>query len=992
MIDKLYEELNSNTNNNLIDIYLRIQEYYQNKYGDKTVVFIEIGSFFEIYQDNFIGKAKEVSDILNIQLTRKNKSLQEISKKNPYMAGIPNSNIDKYVNILMKTNEWNIVLINQKKEANGIVTRYFDKIISPGINNNFINSSFSNYLISLYIEENAEGVLLAGIASTDVTTGKSLIKNIVGHKTDKELALDEINSFLSSINTNEIIIEFRDVKDIEYVKNKLKIENTKYLVITKNNHKIKYINKLFSNIFEINSFLTPIEELDLERETFALQALVNICEFIIEHDINLAKKLKKPIIIKANDFLELGNNALEQLNIINANDNKSVFNVIDNTSTSVGKRELKYMLTNPIIDKDEINNRHILSKLFVKNFDKLDYISQELYHMYDMERLLRKISINTIHPYEISYLYNSVLNSSNLIKHIIEEFQGFEKVYKGEDLSAMLISIKTFLEDLEYNFDFEEIYKYNRNNITGNFLNNNKFIQVNKLIEDSDNINLLLKIEIEKINTLSDGQIKFTDIKIKFTDMEGYYLEVSRKKFDTFLKSKISDKYNVKILKGNVKIFNIDIDKCSDKKISINNKIIMLNKTKFEDFIVNFDKKYIELIEKISIFVANIDVYKSCAMLIVKNKYIIPDILESKNSFLEFEGIRHSIIETIEDNGLYIPNNLSLGDKSLSELNNHVLSDNKEETNGVLLYGINSSGKSSLNKSIGICVILAQAGLPVPADNFRISLFNQLYTRITGNDDIYKGLSTFAVEMKELKNILNRSNDKCLILGDEISHGTETISGLSIVASAIKILSNKNSIFMFSTHLHQLVKLKVIESIPNLKHLHLSVHYDDNTDTLIYDRTLKMGSGSNKYGLEFAKSINMDKEFLNLADKIRREITDELDSIEILVKNKTRKQKYNKEVIFDECSFCSKEADDIHHINEQQYADKHGMIDHFHKNNSSNLLPLCKKHHKLIHKLDKADIQEIKYLQTNTGIKLFVPQNIYSDINIEENKKDIISF
>jgi len=992
MIKKLLNELNSNTNNNLIDIYLRIQQYYQDKYGDKTVVFIEIGSFFEVYQDTFIGKAKEVSDILNIQLTRKNKSLQEISKKNPYMAGIPNSNIDKYVNILMKTNEWNIVLINQEKKSDGTVVRYFDKIISPGINNNFSNSNFSNYLISLYIEENNDGVLLAGIASTDVTTGKSLVKNIVGNKADKELIIDDINSFLSAINTNEVIIEFKDVKDIEYVRNKLKIDNTKYLIITKNNHKINYINKLFENIFEINSFLTPIEELNLERETFALQALVNICEFIVEHDINLAKKLKKPVIIKANKFLELGNNALEQLNVINQNDNKSVFNVIDNTRTSMGKRHLRYILTNPIIDKEEIINRNILTTLFSNNPDTLEYISKELYHMYDIERLLRKVSINTIHPYELSYLYDSLLNANNLLEYIKKELDTFTDLYKGKKINTIILNSNLFLEELLVNFNFEEIYKYNRNNIAGNFLNPKKFKEIILFENELNSINSLLEVEIEKIVTFNSLNIKVTDIKIKFTDMEGYYLEISRKKFDNYIKEKLPNNYNVKILKGNVKIFNRDIDKCSNQKIATNTKLISLNKEKFEKFILNIDNKYTQMIEDLINLVSDIDVYQSSALLILKKKYIIPEIIDSNQTFLEFEGIRHSIIETIEENGIYIPNNLSLGDKTLSRSNNHILSPFKENTNGVLLYGINSSGKSSLNKSIGISVILAQAGFPVPADKFRLSLFNQLYTRITGNDDIYKGLSTFAVEMKELKNILSRSNDKCLILGDEISHGTETISGLSIVASAIKILSQKNSIFMFSTHLHQLVDLEVIKAIPNLKHLHLSVNYDENEKILIYDRILKLGNGSNKYGLEFAKSINMDEEFLKLADKIRREITNELDSIELLVKNKKRKQKYNKDIIFDKCSFCYQEAEDIHHINEQQYADIHGMIEHFHKNNPSNLLPLCKKHHKLLHKLKEEDIKQIKYIRTSGGNKLFVPTNIFNRIDIAEDKTDIISF
>jgi len=992
MIEKLYKELNNNKNNNLIDIYLRIQKYYQDKYGDNTVVFIEIGSFFEVYQDNYLGKAKEISDILNIQLTRKNKSLIEISKKNPYMAGIPSSNIDKYLNILTKTNQWNIVLINQKKEADGKVVRYFDKIISPGINNDFINNPDSNYLVSLYIEETNDGIFLGGIASMDVTTGKSYLKNILGTKTDKEYILDEMNSFLSTIATNEVIIKFCDVKDTNYITNKLNIDNKKYLIITNSTHKIGYINKLFLNIFEIDSFLSPIEELNLEREPYALEALVNICEFIIEHDVSLAKKLKKPIFIQNKEFVELGNNALIQLNVINADTNKSVFNIIDNTSTSIGRRHLKMLLTNPILDKKEIEKRQFIIKLFSDNFQHFEYIKKELYNMYDIERLLRKIVINSIQPYELSYLYESLLNIDNLLKYTEEKFLNFNQIYTKYSINKILKSITNLLEELKLHFDFEEIYKYNKNNITDNFLNPKKY---NKVVEFSDNIlkiNDKLKKEIELIYNISKKQIKIEDIKINFTDTEGYYLEVSRKKYDNYLKSNLSDNYHTKVLKGNVKISNKNINRYSDEKISINTKLILLNKYYFSNYISDFNKNNILLLENAIEIISDIDVFQSSALLILKHKYVIPNIIESKKAFVEFEGLRHAIIETIEDNGIYIPNNLSLGEKTLSKCNDNILNDNKNNTNGVLLYGINSSGKSSFNKSIGIAVVLAQAGFPVPANKFNLSLFNQIYTRITGNDDIYKGLSTFAVEMKELKNILNRSNNKCLILGDEISHGTETISGLSIVASAIKILSQKNSIFLFSTHLHQLVDMEIIKTIDNLKHLHLSVHYDKTSGDLIYDRKLKLGNGSSIYGLEFAKSINMGEDFLKLADKIRRELTDELSTVERIVKNKNKKRKYNNEVVFENCSMCDKNVEDIHHINEQQNADEYGMIEHFHKDNIDNLLPLCKKHHKIIHKLKEADMLQIKYLSTNNGKKLFIPDNIFDLLMIDENKKDIISF
>lgn len=211
--------------------------------------------------------------------------------------------------------------------------------------------------------------------------------------------------------------------------------------------------------------------------------------------------------------------------------------------------------------------------------------------------------------------------------------------------------------------------------------------------------------------------------------------------------------------------------------------------------------------------------------------------------------LRHPIIEANEDQGIYVPNDIILGQLAYASKehkdnviikNSNPISIKDNKMHGVLLYGINSSGKSSLMKSIGIAVILAQAGFYVPAKSMRFSIFDAVYTRISGADNIAKGLSSFAVEMLELKNIFNRATSKSLVLGDEISHSTETMSGLSIVASAILKLAKLQSIFVFATHLHQLPEIKEIEELKNIISLHLSVMYKDNEDKLIFDRKLAM--------------------------------------------------------------------------------------------------------------------------------------------------------
>lgn len=247
----------------------------------------------------------------------------------------------------------------------------------------------------------------------------------------------------------------------------------------------------------------------------------------------------------------------------------------------------------------------------------------------------------------------------------------------------------------------------------------------------------------------------------------------------------------------------------------------------------------------------------------------------------------------------------------------------------------------------------------------KFSLFDSLFTRIVSKDNLAKGLSTFAVEMLELKNIFNRATVRSLVLGDEISHGTETLSGVAIVASAIIKLAKLRSIFLFATHLHQLSTMKEVTTLDNVVDLHLSVEYDEVKDALLFNRVLQAGSGSSIYGLEFAKSLHMDNEFLDTANKIRKRLANDFDELELLVKKK--KSKYNKDLYVTKCVICGAMAEDVHHISQRSLADKAGFIGHFHKDNKHNLVPLCKEHHKKIH---EGKIRVDGFVMTSNGLEL----------------------
>ena len=187
----------------------------------------------------------------------------------------------------------------------------------------------------------------------------------------------------------------------------------------------------------------------------------------------------------------------------------------------------------------------------------------------------------------------------------------------------------------------------------------------------------------------------------------------------------------------------------------------------------------------------------------------------------------------------------------------------------MLLYGTNAVGKTSLIRSIGVSIIMAQTGMYVPCSSFVYKPYTAIYSRILGNDNIFKGLSTFAVEMSELRVILKMADENSLILGDELCSGTETESALSIFVAGLLELNKRESSYIFATHFHEIVSYDEIVSLHKLTQMHMEVRYDRETDSLIYNRKLKEGSGPRIYGLEVCKSLHLDEEFLEKAYEIR---------------------------------------------------------------------------------------------------------------------------
>jgi len=368
---------------------------------------------------------------------------------------------------------------------------------------------------------------------------------------------------------------------------------------------------------------------------------------------------------------------------------------------------------------------------------------------------------------------------------------------------------------------------------------------------------------------------------------------------------------------------------------------------------------YQDDVESISNFITYVDLVYSKAFIAAKYNYCKPEIEknESGKSFIRATDLRHCLIEKIQQTELYVANDINIGDGN----------DTNSILDGVLLYGTNAVGKTSFIRALGISVIMAQAGLYVPASSYKFKPYKYIFTRILGNDNIFKGLSTFAVEMSELRTILRLSDKNSLVLGDELCSGTESISAVSIFVAGVQKLAAVGCSFIFATHLHEIIGYDEIISLHNVGMKHMSVIFDKERDCLIYNRKLQDGPGNNMYGLEVCKSLNLPQDFLDNAHNIRMKYHPESGSI---LEHKS--SHYNaKHITGGMCENCKiNPAVDVHHLVFQNEADQNGTIKKkgltFNKNAKANLMNLCEKCHDEIHKTNK----KYKRTKTTKGIVL----------------------
>lgn len=876
----------------LVDQYVYYLTYYSKIYEKCTVIF-QNGSFYEFYS----LKDDESLAGQNIRTMEKTLNLNlSQNDKGRLMAGFPIVSKSRNISLLIEK-EWMVVQIDQEltkheKSFNRGVTI----IHSIGTYIEDAENCDYKYIVYIFVEAFSDpnfDPISVGISAIDVTTGETIIYEVYNTKDDQNYAFDEITRFLQSHRPKEVL--FYSDKTIDGF------------------HNVSKWNKEWCNVKTQAAMLTKIynstpQQLCIERFTTATAAFVALLQYCIDHNPELIKNLSPPRIFCNEKYLQLTNNAVSQLDILNNSTIKTanIFNLVNFTKTAMGYRLLKQRLLFPLKDVDEINKRLKWVELF-KDWKK--YVPT-LGKIGDLEKQIRKLDTN---PIGMINLVKTILKCGELL----------------DDLPIAPPKLSKLINYLRETIDIK--------NTRGLFCKG-VFSELDSLTDKIEKYNDIFETTQKEWLTFFASREKKHNDKLEMTlDKVG---GCSFKLTNTRLKMMSNFAEKIIVLSGNKTYKYCTTEKLqisAQKYFSYEEKWDVLFKNLYKTFIAVFHEKWKSVILSTSQLVAEVDVAVSSAICAEKYNYCKP-VIVGKKAFISAQQIRHPIIERISSS-IYTPHDITFS----------------REKSGMLLYGFNASGKSSLMKTIGINIILAQAGLYVASKSFEFYPYENILTRIIGSDDLQKGLSSFAVEMSELNGILSRAGKSSLILGDEISHGTESVSGVAIVASAIEELLEKKSHFLFATHLHLLSKM--LKDVDKLRIFHLAVERDLKTGHLVYKRDLQEGPGDSLYGIEVARAMRLPDEFITRALKIRKE----------LLCIESKKSRYNSEMFLDKCGVCEEAAEEVHHIRFQSEANDKGFIDHFHKNHLRNLVGLCSKCHKKLHK-GQLTIKE--WSETSDGFKL----------------------
>ncbi|ELC8418095.1 DNA mismatch repair protein MutS [Clostridium perfringens] len=786
--------------------YFEIKENYKD-----CILFFRLGDFYEMFFEDAETAARE----LELVLTGRDCGLE---KRAP-MCGIPFHASNSYIGRLVAKG-YKVAICEQVEDpkfAKGIVKRDVIKVITPGTytDSSFVEETKNNYIMTIYadLERNR-----CSLAITDISTGDFLATE---GELEKGVILDEISKF----NPKEIIL--LDSLDQELIKD---ITLTTPALISRK--PIEYFEENFEEVLN-NQFGEKSNSLSLMVKKSS-NALV---KYILDTQKISLTNINDIEVYSLVDFMTIDLSSRRNLelteNLREKSKKGSLLWVLDKTETSMGSRMLRRWIEEPLVNKEKITLRlNAVEELF-NDLSLNDSLKEALHDIYDIERILGKISNKNANAKDLIALKTSIGKIPN-VKGIIENCT-----------SSLLKNYHHNLDDLR---DIYELLEKSIKEDPSLTLKDGDLIK-DGFNSEIDELRLAKTNGKDWISSLENREREFTGIKslkVGFNKVFGYYIEISKANYSSIPEGRYIRKQT---LANAERFITPELKEIEEKLLGASEKLCSLEYDIFLD-IRNEVENHIDRLKTTAKIIAELDCISNLAFVALENDFIKPEINEDGET--KIENGRHPVVEKVIPKGEFIPNDTII---------------NKDDNQLLIITGPNMAGKSTYMRQVAIITLMCQIGSFVPASKANISIVDKIFTRIGASDDLAGGKSTFMVEMWEVSNILKNATENSLVLLDEVGRGTSTYDGLSIAWSVIEyICKNKNlrCKTLFATHYHELTKLE--GEIHGVRNYSVAVKEVDNN--IIFLRKIIEGGADQSYGIEVAKLAGIPDEVINRAKEI----------------------------------------------------------------------------------------------------------------------------
>ena len=932
--------------------YLENYKEYSKKFGSKVAIFLMVGIFYEMYDvvNPETGESKttfnELVDLLGLKVSHKKGEGPD--GLDGIVAGIPDYTVHKWAGKLTQMG-WTVILIEQVKNAAGkVIKREVQRILTPGSHVEAASSADLYLTFVSLVKANPSEAPYIAVTALDLTTGHLHVFETQAEGTSEAWTSNDIVQFMELYPPREVLWSVDGLDSITDSKLKTILGCQSGTTFHQRSplNSGAWLKPLFKDEYlrkrcGLKSLLPTHVALYISPGSRTEVALLSLLYALEElwPSMNVGSLLVFPWI--PGSTMRLGENALVQLHMITQAEGSKldVLSIFSKCSSPMGQRGIRERLLKPSADPIHITKGLNAVESWLQKFPEYkSSVQKRLKSMSDLHRVYRKIQQGSVTATDLMGL-DTTLKAS-------------EWLADSEESNEIKRNIKSIKDELYGIFDIQKVYESSED----------KSLFIKDLVPGLDQLEAQIQTQMDAID-----QWIAKCAKLIFVSPDVFKAEFREKSL--IIKG---PRAAIQTLKSSAKL--------SQNITAVTNKTVSyLESSELDQIFAILSRlreslrkqQAIALVEQGSLvagkllvpwmiladWVTQVDVNLTLARIASENAYSRPVIeLTQSEGSLSIEGLRHPLLEAQDRKIPYVQHDISMG---------------TEGSQGWLLYGLNASGKSSLMRATGLAVLLAQAGSFVPASKMTLSPFTSLHTRIINTDNLWMGLSSFAVEMSEMRDIFREAGSKSLVLGDELCSGTETTSATALVAAGLRGLLKRGARFLFATHLHGLSQIPEVSSDPNLKIKHLHVEYDRLKDRLIYHRTLRSGSGSALYGLEVAKAMRIPDDIMEDAIRFRKRLTGEAD-LELSVGSS-----WNSSIVRRTCDKCgNSELDslEVHHIKERNMANASGHLsDGSNVHRSANLIVLCDECHDKVH---SGDIMVTNMIQTSDGPERSVTESI----------------